>query len=122
LEHRKSTHEAPSTLSQDFLNFNESDDGDLETSTEQGREDRLSPNEAYELLNPRIKSLLSVIQSTGLTRSELAELNGDFLMIEEKILGRLSRKRQSSSSHFVSSNLTDHNRRKTHGTKHMKYS
>jgi hypothetical protein len=134
LDHRTNTNEAPSTLSQDFLNFNDnSGDGDCQSgqtgTVGNGDDERLSPNEAFEYINPRIKSLLSVIQSTGLTRSDLKdlkELNKDFLQMEEKFLEMMStRKRQSSSamsSQFVSSNLPDHNRRKTHGTKHMRHS
>jgi hypothetical protein len=136
MQDRQDTHAAPSTLSQDYHNFNSNDDcsnygashvhatHDLfgNTNHEEQLDGPLLGNEAYEYLNPRFKSIVSALQSKGIMRSDLQEVHHELLQLEGKIIQRLSQKRPvSSSCQFVSSNLADHNRRKTHGTKHMKY-
>jgi hypothetical protein len=136
MQDRQDTHAAPSTLSQDYHNFNSNDDcsnygashvhatHDLfgNTNHEEQLDGPLLGNEAYEYLNPRFKSIVSALQSKGIMRSDLQEVHHELLQLEGKIIQRLSQERPvSSSCQFVSSNLADHNRRKTHGTKHMKY-
>jgi hypothetical protein len=125
MQGRHDKHAAPSTLSQDYHNFNTDDDNsdhDARSSDLKKDDGPISGNEAYEYLNPRFKSIVSALQSKGIMRSDLQEVHRELLQVEQKIIERLSRKRPvSSSSQIVSSNLADHNRRKTHGTKHMKY-
>jgi hypothetical protein len=137
MQERRDTHTAPSTLSQEYHNFNSDDDFTTSNSASGGcsagvhsdanknqdeQDGPISGNEAYDYLNPRFKSIISALQSKGTMRSNLQEVHHTLLQLEEKIIQRLSQKRPASSScQFISSNLADHNRRKTHGTKHMKY-
>jgi exonuclease VII small subunit len=69
-----------------------------------------------------LKSLVSAIESTEATLEDIEEAFQDMLKLKAKFkecfFSRKSRV-QSSSSNFVSSNLADNPRCKTHGTKHM---
>jgi hypothetical protein len=135
MQDHQDTHTAPSTLSQDYHNFNSNDDftsnlasggsaavhlfGNKNHDEQDGP---ISGNEAYDYLNPQIKSIVAALQSKGIMRSDLQEVHRTLLQLEEKIIQQLSQKRPAfSSCQFISSNLADHNHRKAHGTKHMKY-
>jgi hypothetical protein len=114
--------DAPSTLSQDYWNFNDDDDGENSTDNLCAvNKHRARKTNVFEKLNPVFKSLVASIESTEATMEDIEEAFQDILKIEEKFKNRFSRKSRntSSSSAFVSSNLPDNPRRKTHGTKHL---
>jgi hypothetical protein len=124
LEDRASVNNAPSTLSQDYWNFNENDLRENDHGSMGGgrggtkRRARETRN-VFEKLNPVFKSLVAAIESTEATAEDIEEAFQDILKIEEKFKERYSRKGNNRfSSKFVSSNLADNPRRKTHGTKH----
>jgi hypothetical protein len=125
---RVSANNAPSILSQDFWNFNESGDDYMEDpegdtcSVRRGKR-TLTRNQrnVFEKLNPVFKALVCTIKSTEATIDDIEEAFQDMLNLDAQFKERFSRKSrtQPSSSNFVSSSLADNPRRKTHGTKHM---
>jgi hypothetical protein len=124
---RASANNAPSTLSQDFWNFNKSGDDDMDEDQEgdtcsvQCGKRTLNKRNVFEKHNPVFKALVCAIQSTEATIDDIEEAFQDMLNLEAKFKERFRRKlrTQPSSSNFVSSSLADNPRRKTHGTKHM---
>jgi hypothetical protein len=74
---RSNDNDAPSTMSQDYLNFNDCDDNSsaCHSSPEQEEvNEQLYPGEAFELINPSLKTLLSIFESRNVTRSNVNEL------------------------------------------------
>jgi hypothetical protein len=123
LQDRASVNNAPSTLSQDYWNFNENDlsENDHDSMGGGGGTKRFvtETRNVFEKLNPVFKSLMAAIESTEATAEDIEEAFQDMLKIEEKFKERYSRKGNNRfSSKIVSSNLADNPRHKTHGTKH----
>jgi hypothetical protein len=122
---RSNDNDAPSTLSQDYLNFNDCDDNSTACHSSSEHEEvneQLYPGEAYELINPSFKTLMSIFESRTVTRSDVNELKRNIVELQGKFLERISKKQRSHPPcvQFVSSSLPDHTRKKTHGTKHMR--
>jgi hypothetical protein len=116
---------APSTLSQDYCNYNDSDPDEVSLINGNDHSNKRTAGKrrtnVFEKLNPVFKSLVASIESTEATMEDIEEAFQDMLKIEEKFKARFSRKigKALSAHAFVSSNLADNPRRKTHGTKHM---
>jgi hypothetical protein len=124
---RSNENDAPSTLSQDYLNFNDCDDDNsrtlsLSSEEEDEQNEHLLPGEAYELINPSLKTLISIFESTTVTRTDVKELKRNILQLQGKFLERFGKKQRTNppGTQFVSSNLPDNSRKKTHGTKYMR--
>jgi hypothetical protein len=115
---------APSTLSQDYWNFNENSDSDEPDQIAPGSQCHkrtAKRTNIYEKLNPIFKSLVAAMESTEATLDDVEEAFQDMLKIEAKFKERFGRKSRHhrSSLKSVSSSLADNPKRKTHGTKNM---
>jgi hypothetical protein len=124
IDNRSKENEAPSTLSQDYLSFNDCDDDSACTSSsdEDSFNEQLSPGEAYAMLNPSIKALLNLFESRNVTRMDVKELKRTIVELQGNFTERFSKKHKPNPpcAHFVSSSLSDPSRKKTHGTNHLR--
>jgi hypothetical protein len=94
----------------------------LSSEEEDEQNEHLLPGEAYELINPSLKMLISIFESTTVTRTDIKELKQNILQLQGKFLERFGKKQRTNppGTQFVSSNLPDNSRKKTHGTKYMR--
>jgi hypothetical protein len=127
IDARAKENEAPSTLLQDYHNFNDGDDDSACSSSSSSEEEspqneQLKPGEAFAMINPSLKALLSLFESRNASRTDVKELKRNIVELQGKFTERFRKKHQTNppSSHFVSSSLSDHSRKKTHGTKHLR--